>query len=43
MAEAEHPTDHNQGQAPADAHEKPKKFVAKFAQRSLALARISHR
>jgi hypothetical protein len=41
MPEEEHPTDHNQGQAPADAHEKPKKFVAKLAQRSLALGMVA--
>jgi hypothetical protein len=41
MPEAEHPTDHNQGQEPANAREKLKKLLAKLAQPSLALGMMA--
>ena len=41
MPETERPTDHNQGQEPANAGEKLKKFLAKLAQPSLALGMMA--
>src|SRR5262252_10002573 len=41
MPETEHPADHNQGQEPANAREKLKKFLAKLAQPSLALGMMA--